>query len=160
MSNQTDRRSRGRLHVFLGIAPGAGKTFSMLAEGRRLADTGCDVVVGLAETHGRAETQAMLNTLERIPLRQIDYRGTQFEELDVDAVLNRHPNVALVDELAHRCVPGSRHEKRWEDVEDLLDVGIDVVASLNVQHLDSLNDAVETLTGVAQGETVDRKSVV
>ena len=154
MSNQTDRRSRGRLHVFLGIAPGAGKTFSMLAEGRRLADTGCDVVVGLAETHGRAETQAMLNTLERIPLRQIDYRGTQFEELDVDAVLNRHPNVALVDELAHRCVPGSRHEKRWEDVEDLLDVGIDVVTSLNVQHLDSLNDAVETLTGVAQGETV------
>ena len=154
MSNQTDRRSRGRLHVFLGIAPGAGKTFSMLAEGRRLADTGCDVVVGLAETHGRAETEAMLNTLERIPLRQIDYRGTQFEELDVDAVLNRHPNVALVDELAHRCVPGSRHEKRWEDVEDLLDVGIDVVTSLNVQHLDSLNDAVETLTGVAQGETV------
>ena len=154
MPSPSDRKLRGRLHVFLGIAPGAGKTFSMLAEGRRLADTGRDVVVGLAETHGRVETEAMVNTLERIPLRQIDYRGTQFEELDVDAVLNRHPNVVLVDELAHRCAPGSRHEKRWEDVEELLDAGIDVMTSLNVQHLESLNEAVMELTGVSQPETV------
>jgi two-component system, OmpR family, sensor histidine kinase KdpD len=145
---------RGRLHVFLGAAPGAGKTFAMLAEGRRLADEGAAVVVGLAETHGRADTEEMLNALESVSPRLVDYRGKKFEEPDVDALLRRHPAVALVDELAHRGVPGSRHEKRWEDVEELLDAGIDVVTSLNVQHLESLNDEVEELTGTAQQESV------
>jgi two-component system sensor histidine kinase KdpD len=126
----------------------------MLAEGRRLIDAGADVVVGLVETHGRAGIEAMLEPFERVPRRHVTYRGATLEELDVDALQVRHPTVALVDELAHQCVPGSRHEKRWEDVEDLLNSGIDVVTSLNVQHLDSLSDAVETLAGVAQRETV------
>src|ERR1019366_2663636 len=146
--------TRGRLIVFLGAAPGAGKTFAMLAEGRRLADEGVAVVVGLAETHGRADTERMLSAMERIAPRMVDYRGKKFDELDVGALLRRHPAVVLVDELAHRCVPGSRHEKRWEDVEELLDAGIDVVTSLNVQHLQSLNDEVEELTGTAQQESV------
>jgi two-component system sensor histidine kinase KdpD len=146
--------ARGQLHVFLGAAPGVGKTYAMLAEGHRLADQGLAVVVGLVETHGRADTEAMLKALENVTPRLVDYRERQFEELDVDALLGRHPDAALVDELAHRCVPGSRHEKRWEDVEELLDAGIDVVTSLNVQHLDSLNDEVAVLTGSAQQETV------
>ena len=145
---------RGRLYVFLGIAPGAGKTYAMLAEGRRLADRGADVVVGLAEAHGRGDIDTMVTALEGVPQRQVSYRGTAFAELDVDALLARHPQVALVDELAHACVPGSRHSKRWEDVEELLGAGIDVITSLNVQHLDSLNDAVEAVTSVRQGETV------
>jgi len=140
--------------VYLGAAPGAGKTYALLAEGHRLAAAGSDVVVGLAETHGRPDTETMLRALERLPPRQVSHHGAVFEELDVDALLARHPAVALVDELAHPCVPGGRHEKRWEDVEELLDAGIDVVTSLNVQHLDSLNDAVEAITGVAQRETV------
>lgn len=146
--------SRGRLHVYLGIAPGAGKTYAMLAEGKRLADTGVEVVVGLVETHGRADTEVMLQTLECIPQRKVSYRGSIFGELDVDGLTALRPTVALVDELAHTCVPGSRHEKRWEDVEELLDAGIDVITSLNVQHLDSLHDAVEALTGISQRETV------
>ncbi len=126
----------------------------MLAEGRRLADAGDDVVVGLAETHGRADCDAMAAALEGVPPRQVSYHGTAFSELDVDAVLARHPAVVLVDELAHACIPAGRHSKRWEDVEELLDAGIDVVTSLNVQHLESLNDAVEVITSVAQRETV------
>jgi len=145
---------RGRLVVFLAAAPGAGKTYEMLAEGRRLADSGADVVVGLAETHGRGDIDAMAAALEQVPQRQVSYHGSAFAELDVDAVLARHPAVALVDELAHACVPGSRHAKRWQDVEELLDAGIDVITSLNVQHLESLNDAVEAVTSVAQRETV------
>ncbi|MFI5062461.1 MAG: DUF4118 domain-containing protein [Streptosporangiales bacterium] len=145
---------RGRLCVFLGIAPGAGKTYAMLAEGCRLADSGADVVVGLAETHGRADTEAVAAGLERVPQRQVGYRGTAFAELDVDALLARRPAVVLVDELAHACVPGSGHEKRWQDVEELLDAGIDVITALNVQHLDSLSDAVAAVTSVSQPETV------
>ncbi len=148
------RHGRGRLHVFLGVAPGAGKTYAMLAEGRRLAVGGVDVVVGLAETHGRGDTEAMAAALERVPPQRVSYRGTSFAELDVDALLARRPQVALVDELAHSCVPGTRHDKRWEDVEELLDAGIDVITSLNVQHLESLNDAVEAATSVGQRETV------
>ena len=150
----TEPCRRGRLRVFLGIAPGAGKTYAMLAEGRRLADGGADVVIGVAETHSRGDITAMAAALERVPLRRVSYRGTAFDELDVDALLARHPQVALVDELAHACVPGSRHGKRWEDVEELLDAGIDVITSLNVQHLESLNDAVEAITSVGQRETV------
>ncbi len=148
------RPARGRLHVFLAVAPGAGKTYAMLAEGRRRAEAGADVVVALAETHGRADTEAMAAGLEGVPQRQVSYRGGTFAELDVDAVLARHPGVALVDELAHTCVPGGLHEKRWEDVEELLAAGISVVTALNVQHLESLNDAVEAITSVAQRETV------
>ena len=146
--------SRGRLRVYLAIAPGAGKTYAMLAEAKRLAELGIDVVVGLVETHGRPDTGAMLAALEQIPLAQTPYRGSTFDELDVDKVLARRPAVVLVDELAHTCVPGSRHEKRWEDVQELLIAGIDVITALNVQHIDSLNDAVEAITGIAQHETV------
>jgi two-component system, OmpR family, sensor histidine kinase KdpD len=146
--------SRGRLHVFLAAAPGAGKTYALLAEGRRQANSGADVVIGLAETHGRADTEAMAAELAQVPLRQVSYRGTTFSELDVDAVLARHPAVVLVDELAHACIPGSRHEKRWEDVEELLDAGIDVITSLNAQHLESLNDAAAAVTSVPEHETV------
>jgi len=147
-------RRRGRLTAFLGIAPGCGKTYAMLAEGRRLAAAGFDVVIGVAETHGRRDLETMAASLERVPQRQVSYRGTSFAELDIDALLARHPAVALVDELPHTCVPGSRHDKRWEDVAALLGAGIDVITSLNVQHLDSLNDAVEAVTAVAQRETV------
>lgn len=145
---------RGRLHVVLGAAPGVGKTYTMLAEAQRLAASGAVVVVGTAATHGRSQTEAMLQPLERLAPRAVTYRGTTFEELDVDAALARRPDVVVVDELAHRCVPGSRHEKRWEDVEELLDGGIDVLTSLNVQHIDSLNDAVEAAIGVHEEETV------
>ena len=126
----------------------------MLAEGRRLADAGAEVVVGLAETHGRSDIEAMAAGLTRVPPRRVDYHGAVFAELDVDALLVRHPQVALVDELAHACVPGSGREKRWEDVEELLEAGIDVITTLNVQHLESLNDAVEAITSVRQGEAV------
>ncbi|MGO9695759.1 MAG: DUF4118 domain-containing protein [Mycobacterium sp.] len=153
-AGSTSSAGRGRLHVYLAIGPGAGKTYAMLAEARRLAQRGVDVVVGLVETHGRADTEAMLAALERIPLARISHRGSAFDELDVDKVLARRPAVVLVDELAHTCVPGSRHEKRWEDVQELLTAGIDVITALNVQHIDSLNDAVEAVTGIAQHETV------
>ena len=145
---------RGRLHVYLGAAAGVGKTYAMLAEARSLAGSGVDVVVGLVETHDRGDTERMLDALEQVPRRRVGYRGSTFGELDVGAVLNRRPAAVVVDELAHTCVPGSRHEKRWEDVEELLDAGIDVITSMNVQHLDSLNDSVESLTGVLERETV------
>jgi two-component system, OmpR family, sensor histidine kinase KdpD len=153
-AGSTSTVSRGRLRVYLGVAPGAGKTYAMLAEAKHLAERGVDVVAGLVETHGRADTQAMLATLKQIPLAQTSHRGSIFDELDVDKVLARRPAVVLVDELAHTCVPGSRHEKRWEDVQELLTAGIDVITALNVQHIDSLNDAVEAVTGIAQHETV------
>ncbi|HSO96300.1 MAG TPA: DUF4118 domain-containing protein [Acidimicrobiia bacterium] len=146
--------ARGRLRIYLGAAPGVGKTYAMLNEGWRRHARGTDVVVGLYETHGRENTAAQVRDLEVIPRRAIDYRGTTFEEMDVDAVLARKPDVALIDELAHTNVPGSRHEKRWQDVEELLDAGIDVVSTLNVQHLESINDVVERITGVKQQETI------
>jgi len=145
---------RGRLTVFLGTAPGIGKTYAMLGEARTRSRSGQAVVVGLAITHGRVDTNEMLRPLATLPPRSVAHRGGSFEELDVDAVLARRPEVVVVDELAHRCAPGSRHEKRWEDVEELLDAGIDVITSMNVQHIDSLNDAVETATGVRVEETV------
>ena len=116
--------ARGTLRIYLGAAPGVGKTFAMLDEGRRRAERGTDVVVGFVETHGRPKTAAQLDDLEVVPRAHIEYRGTTFEEMDVDAILARRPEVALVDELAHTNVPGSRHEKRWQDVEELLDAGI------------------------------------
>ena len=146
--------SRGTLRIYLGAAPGVGKTFAMLNEGCRRRERGTDVVVGYVETHGRANTAAQLRDLEVIPRKQLDYRGSTFEEMDVDAILARRPAVALVDELAHTNVPGSRNEKRWQDIEELLDAGINVISTLNIQHLESLNDVVERITGMPQRETV------
>jgi two-component system sensor histidine kinase KdpD len=147
-------RGRGQLRIYLGSAAGVGKTFAMLGEGRRRAERGTDVVVAFVETHGRPHTAAQIEGLETIPRRQMAYRGTSFEEMDIGAVLNRRPEVALVDEFAHTNVPGSRNEKRWQDVQELLEAGIDVISNVNIQHLASLNDVVEKITGVPQRETV------
>ena len=144
----------GRLKVFLGAAPGVGKTYRMLDEGRRRSERGTDVVVAYAECHGRRRTELMLEGLEAVPRAGRRYRGSDFQEMDLDAVIARRPAVALVDELAHTNVPGGRHAKRWQDVEELLAAGIDVVTTVNVQHLESLNDVVEKITGVPQRETV------
>jgi two-component system, OmpR family, sensor histidine kinase KdpD len=146
--------TRGQLRVYLGAAPGVGKTFAMLAEGRRRAERGTDVVVALVETHGRPQTEAQLDGLEILPRQKITYRGTEFEELDLQAVLDRAPQVALIDELAHTNVPGMRHAKRWQDIEAILEAGIDVISNVNIQHLESLNDVVQEITGVPQRETV------
>ena len=146
--------ARGQLRIYLGAAPGVGKTYAMLNEGCRRAGRGTDVVVGFVESHGRANTSAQVRDLEVVARRQLEYRGTVFEEMDVDAVIRRKPDVALVDELAHTNVPGSRNEKRWQDVEELLDAGIDVISTLNVQHLESMNDVVEEITGIQQRETI------
>ncbi len=146
--------ARGTLRIYLGAAPGVGKTFAMLGEGRRRHDRGSDVVVGVVETHGREQTQAQIGDLEVVPRQALEYRDAAFEEMDVDAVLARKPEIALVDELAHTNVPGSRNEKRWEDVEELLEAGITVISTLNIQHLESLNDVVERITGIVQRETI------
>jgi len=145
---------RGRLVVHLGYAAGVGKTMAMLGEGRRRQERGTDVVVGFVEAHGRAKTREAVGELEVIPRARIPYRGTVFEEMDTDAVIARHPEVALVDELAHTNVPGSRRPKRWQDVEALLEAGISVITTVNVQHLESVNDVVERITGVKQRETI------
>ncbi|WP_322748673.1 MULTISPECIES: sensor histidine kinase KdpD [unclassified Frankia] len=146
--------TRGTLRVYLGAAPGVGKTYAALDEAHRRRDRGTDVVVGFVETHGRPKTAALLEGLEVVPRKEISYRDAVFTEMDVDAVLARRPAVALVDELAHTNVPGSRNAKRWQDVHELLGAGIDVISNVNIQHMDSLNDVVETITGVAQRETV------
>ena len=146
--------TRGTLRIYLGPAAGVGKTFAMLNEGRRRAEYGEDVVVGFVESHGRRKTAEQVGALDVVPRRQLRYREGEFEELDVDAVLARRPQVALVDELAHTNVPGSRNEKRWQDVEELLEAGISVISTLNVQHLESLNDVVEQITSVKQRETI------
>jgi two-component system, OmpR family, sensor histidine kinase KdpD len=147
-------RGRGQLRIYLGSAAGVGKTYAMLCEGHRRAERGTDVVVAFVETHGRPHTAALIEGLEVNPRKRLAYRGTSFEEMDVDAVLARRPEVALVDEFAHTNVPGSRNEKRWQDVEELLEAGIDVISNVNIQHLASLNDVVEKITGVPQRETV------
>lgn len=146
--------TEGRLRVLLGAAPGVGKTYEMLEEGQRLAAAGTDVVVAVVETHGRAATLAQTRGLEQIPRRTVSHRGVSLSEMDLDAVLERHPRLALVDELAHTNAPGSRHEKRWQDVQELLDAGIDVITTVNVQHIESLRAVVEQITGVSQRETV------
>jgi two-component system, OmpR family, sensor histidine kinase KdpD len=148
------RRGRGQLRIYLGSAAGVGKTYAMLCEAHRRAERGTDMVVGFVETHGRPHTAALIEGLEVIPRHRLAYRGSSFEEMDVDAVLARRPQVALVDEFAHTNVPGSRNEKRWQDVEELLEAGIDVISNVNIQHLESLNDVVEKITGVPQRETV------
>jgi two-component system, OmpR family, sensor histidine kinase KdpD len=145
---------RGRLKVYLGATPGAGKTFAMLREGRQLKQRGEDVVIAFVETYGRARTEELLTELELISRKRRPYRGTVLEEMDVDAVVARHPKIALVDELAHTNAPGLPHEKRWQDVDQLRDAGIDVISTLNVQHVESVNDVVEKITGIVQRETL------
>ena len=146
--------ARGSLRIYLGAAPGVGKTYDMLNEGRRRAERGTDVVVGFVETHGRARTAAQIGDLDLVPRRTVEYRDTTIEEMDLDDVLARRPEVALVDELAHTNAPGSRNTKRWQDIEELLEAGIDVISTVNIQHLESLNDVVEGITGITQRETV------
>lgn len=151
---QAKRERRGKLKIFLGAAPGVGKTFAMLEAAGLARKEGVDVVIGIVETHGRRETQAMLDGLEAVPRRRMEYRDKAFEEMDLDAILARHPALVLVDELAHTNVPGSRHIKRYQDVQELLDAGLDVWSTLNVQHLESLNDVVARITGVTVRETL------
>lgn len=144
----------GRLRVLLGAAPGVGKTYTMLEEGRRLTAEGKDVVVAVVETHDRRATRAMLDGLELVPRRTVWHRGVELQDMDLDAVLARHPQIALVDEFAHTNAPGGVHEKRWQDVQTLLDAGISVFTTVNIQHIESLNDVVEQITGIVQRETV------
>ena len=146
--------ARGRLRVYLGMAPGVGKTYEMLREGQRRRERGTDVVVGFVETYGRPQTVEAIGALEIIPRKRIPYQGVTLEELDTDAVVARGPDVALVDELAHTNAPGSTHPKRWQDVQELLDRGITVITTVNIQHVESLADIVETITGVAVRERI------
>jgi two-component system, OmpR family, sensor histidine kinase KdpD len=145
---------RARLRIYIGAAPGVGKTYEMLSEARALRARGLDVVVGYVETYGRIDTEAQLKDLEVIPRRKIEYRGVTMEDMDVDAILSRKPQVCIVDELAHTNVPGSRHVKRYEDVIEILAAGIHVMTAVNIQHLETLNDAVARATGVRVRETV------
>lgn len=145
---------RARLRVYIGAAPGVGKSYKMLEDAHELRRQGLDVVVGFVETHGRAETAEKVGGLEQVPLRQIEYRGVRLSEMDLGAILARHPNIAVVDELAHTNAPGSTHQKRYEDVLALLDAGINVITAVNIQHLESLNDAIASTTGVRVRETV------
>jgi two-component system sensor histidine kinase KdpD len=145
---------RARLRIYIGAAPGVGKTYAMLREAHALRARGMDIVVGLVETYGRADTEAQLQDLEVLPRIVVDYRGAKMHEMDVEAILKRHPQVVVIDELAHTNVPGSRHEKRYEDVLEILDAGIHVMTAVNIQHLETLNDAVARVTGVRVRETV------
>jgi two-component system, OmpR family, sensor histidine kinase KdpD len=149
---QTEERAR--LRIYIGAAPGVGKTYSMIEDAHTFRREGVDVVVGFVETHGRADTEARLQDLSLIPRRKVDYRGVVLEEMDVDAILARKPQLCVVDELAHTNAPGSRHEKRYQDVIELLDAGIGVMTTVNIQHLETLNDAVSRVTGVRVRETV------
>jgi two-component system, OmpR family, sensor histidine kinase KdpD len=154
-----ERSRRGRLKLYLGFAAGVGKTYRMLEEAHALKKRGVDVVLGFIEPHGRAETAALIEGLEYVPRRAVEYRGLTVEEMDLDAVIRRHPEVALVDEIAHTNAPGSKNKKRYEDVLDILDAGINVICAFNVQHLESLKDVVERTTGVVVRETVPDRFV-
>lgn len=149
-----EKKKAGVFKLFLGYAPGVGKTYAMLSEAIRRVSRGEDVVIGVIETHGRKGTQELASRIEQVPRKQLDYKGTLFEEMDVDAILARHPQVALVDELAHTNIDGSKHHKRYEDVFELLDNHIDVVSTMNVQHLESVTPMVHKITGVLVRETV------
>lgn len=152
--NSDQPKKRGALRIYLGAAPGVGKTFAMLGEAHRRLERGADLVAAVIETHGRKKTAELLYGIEVVPPKLVEYRGTRFPELDVEAVLRRRPEVVLVDELAHTNTPGSKNPKRWQDIEELLDAGITVISTVNVQHLESLNDVVEQITGIQQQETV------
>ncbi|PYU45276.1 MAG: histidine kinase, partial [Acidobacteria bacterium] len=148
------QKSRGIFKLFLGYAPGVGKTFSMLSEALRRRSRGEDVVIGVVETHGRKGIEELLAQIESVPRQKIEYKGTIFEEMDVDAILARRPQVVLVDELAHTNIPGSKHRKRYEDVQELLAAKIDVVSTLNIQHIESIAPVVRSITGITVRETV------
>jgi two-component system sensor histidine kinase KdpD len=148
------QKSRGIFKLFLGYAPGVGKTFSMLSEATRRKNRGEDVVIGVVETHGRKGVEELISTIEAVPRKKIEYKGTVFEEMDVDAILARHSQVVLVDELAHTNIPGSKHRKRYEDVQELLAAKIDVVSTLNIQHIESIAPVVRSITGITVRETV------
>ena len=150
---------RGKLRVYLGASPGVGKTYAMLDEAHRRVSRGADVVVGIVETHGRTHTEQALSGLEVVPRKSVDHRGTTHLEMDLDAVIERRPDVVLVDELAHTNVGGAEHLKRWKDVEAILAAGITVITTVNIQHLESLNDVVESITGIRQRETVPDRFV-
>src|SRR6185503_16703426 len=154
MTEHITERQRGRLKIFMGYAAGVGKTYSMLEEGQELKSRGVDVVIGYFEPHGRKETIAKIEGLEVIPRKQVEYRGSVFEEMDTEAVLARRPAVCAVDEFPHTNVPGSPRLKRWEDVQEILDAGIDVLTTMNVQHLESLNDQIWQSAGVRVRETI------
>ena len=156
---EEERRSAGKLKIFLGYVAGVGKTYAMLEAAHQRRKEGVDVVAGYVETHGRKETDALLAGLEVIPLRKIEYQATRLSEMDLDAILARRPRLVLVDELAHTNAPGLRHLKRFMDVEEILRAGIDVYATLNIQHLESLNDVVRQITGVTVRETVPDRIV-
>jgi two-component system sensor histidine kinase KdpD len=145
---------QAKLRVYIGAAPGVGKTYQMLADAHLLKKQGADIVVAVVETHGREDTRAMIGHLECVPMRHIEYRGVTLEEMDVDAVIARHPSIAIVDELAHTNVPGSKNRKRYQDVLDILNAGISVITAVNIQHLESLNDVVTRTTGVRVRETI------
>src|ERR1043166_10249597 len=145
---------RGKLKIFFGMSPGVGKTYAMLLAARQKQAEGCEVVVGIVETHGRKETEALLEGMPIMPRTQIEYRGTKLDEMDLDAILTWHPGLAVVDELAHTNAPGSRHPKRYQDVLELLEAGIDVYTTLNVQHVASRSDTVRQITGITIAETV------
>src|ERR1700733_9306756 len=151
---QVAKESRGRLKIFLGAAPGVGKTFEMLTTAQLKRDQGIDIIVGVVETHGRKETAALLEGLEVVARKRVDYKGHLLDEMDIDAILKRRPGIVLVDELAHTNAPGSRHPKRYLDVEELLDSRIDVFTTLNIQHLESLIDVVARITRIRVRETV------
>src|SRR6202795_948215 len=154
LQREEEKRHRGRLKIFFGASAGVGKTYAMLLAARSRKEQGDDVVIGIVETHGRSETAALLEDLEQLPLANMLYRGHALQEFDLDAALQRHPQLVLVDELAHSNVPGARHLKRWQDVHELLDAGIDVYTTVNVQHLESLNDIVGQITQIRVFETV------
>jgi two-component system sensor histidine kinase KdpD len=155
VSEDTSVEAAGHFRIYLGAAAGVGKTYSMLNEGRRRRERGADVVVGFVETHGRQHTKDMIGDLEVVPRKAVEYRGSLLEELDLDAILRRHPKIALIDELAHTNVPGSgKNEKRWQDVLDILAAGIDVISTVNIQHLESIADEVEHMTGARVRERV------
>ncbi|ENQ3077556.1 KdpD-like non-kinase potassium sensor [Bacillus cereus] len=148
------QQNRGKLKLYVGAAPGVGKSYKMLFDAREMRKEGIDVVIGLIETHGRKETEEAIAELEAVPLKEIPYKGKVFPELNVEAIINRAPQVVIVDELAHTNIPGSKHKKRYQDVEELLDAGIDVLSAFNIQHLESVHDIVEQITGVKVRERV------
>ncbi|KGL39436.1 histidine kinase [Listeria newyorkensis] len=151
---EIERLKKGKLKIYIGSAPGVGKTYRMLSEAQDLRKEGIDVVIGLVETHNRPETAAMIGNLETIPLKEIPYKGTVFQDLDVEAILARNPDVVVIDELAHTNIPGSKHSKRYQDVLEILDHRINVLSAVNIQHLESLHDAVQTVTGVKVRERI------
>ena len=154
MKREETAATRGKLKIFFGMSPGVGKTYAMLQAARQKQAEGCEVVVGIVETHGRKETEALLEGMPIMPRTQVEYRGTKLEEMDLDAILTWHPGLAVVDELAHTNAPGSRHPKRYQDVIELLDAGISVYTTLNVQHVASRSDTVRQISGITVSETV------